>query len=146
MIFIYIYIFEKGQQLTIRRIHNIVTGPRPIAPLGNTNHVRIFSMSLDMFLFILWPFESLPTKLAPMRLQRDVNADMRRDVIPLDDFNLTVTPSTDQIQVIGAFAANVDFADMVLNIEFEEEISPEVRGVWRGGKGRIRRMFASCLT
>ena len=84
-------------------------------------------MSLDMFLFILWPFEGFPTKLAPMRLQRDVNADVRRDVIPLDDFNLTVTPSTDQIQVIGAFAADVDFAYMVLHLEFDEEISPEVR-------------------
>lgn len=71
-------------------------------------------MSLDMFLFILWPFESFPTKLAPMRLQWNVNTNMRRDVIPLDDFNLAVTPSTDQIQVIGAFAANVGVAYMVL--------------------------------
>lgn len=71
-------------------------------------------MSLDMFLFILWPFESFPTKFAPMWLQRNVNADMRRDVIPLDDFNLAVTPSTDQIQVIGTFTPNVDVAYMIL--------------------------------
>lgn len=71
-------------------------------------------MSLYMFLFILWPFESLPTKLAPVWLQRNVNANVRRNVIPLHDFNLAVTPSTDQIQVIGAFAANMDVAYMVL--------------------------------
>lgn len=81
-------------------------------------------MSLDMFLFILWPFESLPTKLAPMRLQRNVNANVRRDVVPLDDFDLTVTPSTDQVQVIGAFAANVVFAYMVLNLDSTRKLVP----------------------
>lgn len=73
-------------------------------------------MSLHMFLLILWPFESFPTKFAPMRLQRNVNANVRRDVITLDNFNLTITPSTDQIQVIGAFAANMGVAYMVLNL------------------------------
>lgn len=104
-------------------MNTVVTGPRPIAPLGNTNHVRIVSMSLDMFLFILWPFESFSTKLAPMRLQGDVNANVRSDMIPLDNFNVAVTPSTDQIQIIGAFATDVDFAYMVLRLEFEEKIS-----------------------
>lgn len=71
-------------------------------------------MSLDMFLFILWSFESFSTKLAPMWLQWNVNANVRRDVIPLDDFSVAATPSTDQVQVIGAFAPNVGVAYMIL--------------------------------
>lgn len=35
-------------------------------------------------------------------------------MIAFDNFNVAVTPSTDQIQIIGAFAANVGVTYMIL--------------------------------
>ncbi len=65
-----------GEELTFGRIDRIETGAGSIGPFWNANQVWIFGMRLDMFFFILWPFESFPTKFTAMWLQWNVNADV----------------------------------------------------------------------
>ena len=71
-------------------------------------------MSLDVLLQILGPLEGLATKIAPVRLQRDMNADVRRDVVAFHDSNAAGTPSTSQVEIVGTFATDVTFANMLL--------------------------------
>lgn len=53
---------------------------------------RVISVGFHMLLQILRTFESLATELATMRLQGHMDADVRSDVIALDDLNGTVGP------------------------------------------------------
>jgi hypothetical protein len=53
----------------------------------------VFGMRLDMFLQILGPLEGLAAELAPVGFQRNMDADMRCNVIALDDRDGTITPS-----------------------------------------------------
>lgn len=59
-----------------------------------TSHplVRILGVRLDVLLEILRPLEGLATHLTFMRLQRDMNADMGRDMIPLHRGGVAVSP------------------------------------------------------
>lgn len=55
--------------------------------VGRAKEYRVIGVSLDVLLEILRSFESLATEVALMRLQRDVDSDMRGDVITLDGGN-----------------------------------------------------------
>ena len=57
-------------------------------------------MSLDMFLEILRAFESLATKFAFVRLQGNVNSDMRGDVVAFDGGGAALTPCAGQVEVV----------------------------------------------
>lgn len=72
-------------------------------------------MSLDVLLQILRPLEGLAAKVASMRLQRDVNTNVRRDVVAFHDSNATGTPSTSQVEIVGTFATDVTFANVLLS-------------------------------
>ena len=76
----------------------------------------IFGMSLDVLLQILGPLEGLAAKLAAMGFQGNMDSDMRRDMITLDDRYGAVAPGAGQIQVIGALATDVGIAYMVLEV------------------------------
>lgn len=71
-------------------------------------------MRLDVLLQILRPLESLTAEVALVRLQGDVNTNVRGDVVTLYSSGATVTPLTGQVQVVGALAANMAFANVVL--------------------------------
>ena len=71
-------------------------------------------MCFDMFLKILWAFEGFATKFAAMRLQWNMDADMRRDVVAFDDLNAAGSPRTLQIEIVGALATDVVFANVIL--------------------------------
>lgn len=71
-------------------------------------------MSLDVLLQILWAFECLATEVALVRLQRDVDSNVRRDVITLYSRSTAVAPLTCQVQVVGALATNMALTDVVL--------------------------------
>ena len=71
-------------------------------------------MGLDMLLEILRALESLATELALMWLQRDVDADVARDVIALDGSGTALTPRAGEIEVVGGLAADMTFADVIL--------------------------------
>lgn len=71
-------------------------------------------MGLDMFLEVLWAFEGLATEIAFVRLEWDVDSNVRGDVVTLDRRGAAATPLTGQVEVVGGFAADVALADMFL--------------------------------
>lgn len=89
-----------------------------VVPSGVLVHAiedRVIGVGFHMLLQILRTFESLATELATMRFQGHMDADVRSDVIALDDLNATVGPGALQIEVVRAFAPNMFVADMVLD-------------------------------
>lgn len=71
-------------------------------------------MGLDVFLQILWSLECLSTEITLVRLQGNVNTNVRGDVITLNSGGTTGRPSTSQVEVVGALAAYMTLTDMVL--------------------------------
>ena len=67
-----------------------------------------------MLLQVLRALEGLPAEVALVRLEGDVDADVRGDVITLDCRGAAVAPLTGQVQIVGAFATDVTLADVVL--------------------------------
>jgi hypothetical protein len=82
--------------------------------LGRTEQNRVIGVGFDVLLEILRAFERFSTKVALMRLQGHVNADVRSDVVPLDCSGAAIAPLAGQVQVVGAFTANMTFTDVVL--------------------------------
>jgi hypothetical protein len=76
---------------------------------------RVIGVSLHVLLEILRTLESLAAEVALVRLQRDVNANVRSDVITLDRSGAAVAPLAGQVQVVGALATDVALADVVLS-------------------------------
>lgn len=71
-------------------------------------------MCLDVLLKILWPLERLAAEIALVGLQRHMNTDVRRDVVTLDSSRAALVPLARQVEVVGALAANMTLADVVL--------------------------------
>lgn len=90
------------------------------AVVGLVGHIwtaekhRIVSVSFDMLLQILRALERLAAEVAPMRLQRHVDANVRGNMVTLDDRDVAVGPSTFQVEIVRAFTTDVNFANMVL--------------------------------
>jgi len=92
----------------------LMTAVGTISP-GALQENGVVSMCLYMLLEILRSLEGLATELASMRLQGDVDTDVRGDVVALYNSDTTVTPGTGQIQVISTLATNMTLTDMVLS-------------------------------
>jgi hypothetical protein len=67
-----------------------------------------------MLLQVLGALEALATEVALMRLKRDMDTDVRRDVVALHGCRAAVVPATRQVQVVGALATNMALTDMVI--------------------------------
>ena len=67
-----------------------------------------------MFFEILGSLEGLATEIALVRLQGNMDADVRSDVVTLYSCGATGPPGAGQVQVIRALAAYMAFAYMVL--------------------------------
>lgn len=76
----------------------------------------IISVSFHMLLQILRTLESLATELAAMRFQGNMDSDVRSDVIALDNLNAAVRPRALQVEIVGAFAANMFVAYVILEL------------------------------
>jgi len=74
----------------------------------------VVGMSLDVLLQVLRAFERLAAEVALMRLQRNVNADVGRDVVTLDGRGAARVPLAREVQVVGALPANMLLTKMVL--------------------------------
>lgn len=72
-------------------------------------------MCFDMLLQILWTLEGLSAEITFVGLERNVNTDMRGDVVALDGGGAAVAPLAGEIQVVGALAADVTLANMILH-------------------------------
>lgn len=71
-------------------------------------------MCLDMFLKILWSLKGLATELALVRLERNMNSDVRGDVVALDGCCSALTPCACQVEVVGRFSTDVSFTYVLL--------------------------------
>lgn len=91
----------------------ILIGAIPVLVCG-AHQDGIFGVGFDVFLQILRTFEGLSTKLTSMRFQWDMDPNMRCDMISFDDLDLTVSPGTHQVQIVGTLATDMSFANVIL--------------------------------
>lgn len=109
-----------GRGLTLRLIAGYLSILRIMAG-ALTGHVRttkqngIIGVSLDMLFQVLGTFEGLAAKVAAMRLQRHMNTNVRGDVVTFNDRDVAVGPSAFQVEVVGAFATDVNLAHVILS-------------------------------
>jgi len=88
---------------------------RTVLVLGGSAHEnRVVGVRLDMLLQVLGPLERLAAEVALVGLQRHVDADVRGDVVSLDRGGAARVPLARQVQVVGALAANMLLAKVVL--------------------------------
>jgi len=71
-------------------------------------------MGLDVLLEILGPLERLATEVALVRLQRDVDTDVRSDVVSLDCRRTAAGPLTGEVEVVGRLAPNMALTDVII--------------------------------
>jgi hypothetical protein len=81
---------------------------------GAADENRVVGMSLYMLLEILRPLERLSAEFALMRLERNMDADVRGDVVTLDSGSAATRPLTRQVEVVGALSAHMSLADVIL--------------------------------
>ena len=79
------------------------------------NH-GIIGVSFDMLLEVLWTLEALATKVALVRLQGDMDANVRGDVVAFDGRGMTIPPRTHQVEVVRTLAAHMTIADVFLEV------------------------------
>lgn len=72
-------------------------------------------MGLHVLLQILGTLESLATEVALVRLQGNVNSNVRSNVITLDSGGAAIAPLAGEVQVVGALAADMALTDVVLS-------------------------------
>lgn len=75
-------------------------------------------MSLDMLFEILGTLERLAAGWAFMRFERDMDSDMRGDMVPFDGRGFTVTPLAGQIEVVSALPTDMALADVFLKDQY----------------------------
>jgi hypothetical protein len=75
---------------------------------------RVLSMSLDVLLEILRTLEGLLAGVALVRLEWNMDTDVRSDVIALDSSRVAVDPSTSQVKIVGGLAADMTLTHVLL--------------------------------
>jgi hypothetical protein len=74
----------------------------------------VIGMGLHVFLEILGTLECFPTEFTFMRLQRNVDTDVRRDMVTLNSRGAAASPLACQIEVICALSTDVTLADVII--------------------------------
>lgn len=74
----------------------------------------VIGVGLDVLFQILRPLEGLAAEVALVRLQGDVDPDVRGDVVTLHSRGAARVPLARQVEVVGALPAYVLLAEMVL--------------------------------
>jgi hypothetical protein len=82
--------------------------------LGRADEYRVIGMGLDVLLQVLGTLERLSAVVAFVRLQRDVDTDVRGDMITLHRGSSAAVPLARQIEIVGAFTANMTFTDVLV--------------------------------
>jgi hypothetical protein len=99
---------------------------------GGADGNIVVGMRLDMLLQVLRALELLAAELAFVGLEGDVHANVRGDVVALDGLGVAAVPRTDEVEVIGALAADVVLADMLLRRR--QAKGPSIRGAGAAGR------------
>lgn len=71
-------------------------------------------MGLDVLLQVLGTLEGLSAEVALVRLERNVHADVRGDVIALYCCGPARVPLASQVEVVGALPADMALTDVVI--------------------------------
>lgn len=71
-------------------------------------------MCLYVLLQILGPLEGLSAEVALVRLEWHMNANVGGNVVALDGGGAAGSPLASQVEVVGALATDMAFADVVL--------------------------------
>lgn len=100
-------------------IHTFATGAAVGAVhaslvLGRPDEHRVVGVGLDVLLQILGTLEGLAAELALVGLERNMNADVRGDVVALDGSGPARVPLAGEVQVVGALAADMALTQMLL--------------------------------
>lgn len=82
----------------------------------------VVSMCLDMLLEILGPLERLAAELTFVRLERDMHADVRGDVVTLDSSSAARVPLASKVQVVCALTANMALTDVLIESLWSREL------------------------
>jgi len=83
--------------------------------LGWANKYRVIGMGLDMLLQVLRTLERLAAELTLVRLERNMDTDVRGDVISLDRGSSARVPLASQVEVVCALATNMALANMLVD-------------------------------
>lgn len=83
-----------------------------IIVMAGAGQDRVVGVRLDVLLEILRALERLAAELALVGLERNVDADVRSDVITLDSGCSARVPLAGEAQVVGALATNVALANV----------------------------------
>lgn len=76
--------------------------------------VALLCMSLLVLLQVLGSFERFTTSSASMWFEWNMHTNMTGDVISFDCGCVTVGPATDELQVVGTLAANVNATNVFI--------------------------------
>lgn len=83
----------------------------------------VVRVCLYVFLEILRALECLSTKVTFVRLERDVDSNVRGDVVALDGGGPAGTPLTGEVEVVGALAADMSLADVILKVQGQPRLA-----------------------
>lgn len=90
---------------------------------GTADQNRVVGMGLDMLLQVLRTLEGLSAEVTLVRFERDMDADMRGDVIALDGGGAAACPLARQVEVVGALPTNMTLTDVILDVIMSEPIT-----------------------
>jgi hypothetical protein len=88
-------------------------------------------MGLDMLLQVLRAFEGFLAEVALVRLKRNMNTDVRGNMVALNSRGVALVPSTGEVEVVGALASNMAFTHMVLRSGLELLGMPKEERAWK---------------
>lgn len=69
---------------------------------------------LDMFLQVLGTLEALATEVTLVRLEGNMDTNVRGNVITLDGCCAAIVPATGQVQIISALATDMTLTDVII--------------------------------
>jgi hypothetical protein len=85
-----------------------------VSGLWRAEQNRVVGVRFHVLLKILGSLKRLATEVAFVRLERDVNADMRRDMVAFHSGCPAVSPLAGQVEVVGALSTNVTLTNVIL--------------------------------
>lgn len=83
--------------------------------LGRPDQDAVVGVGLDVLLEVLRALEGLSTEVALVGLQRNVNTNVRGDVVALDRCGAARVPLASQVEVVGALPPDVPLTNVVLS-------------------------------
>lgn len=111
----------RTRSLTFPVVWSLVSVRRParavvVASLRRVEQHGLIGVGLDVFLQVLRTLEALAAKVALVRLQRNVDADVRGNVIAFHGRGAARAPEALEVEVVCRLATDVRLADVVLGV------------------------------